>query len=266
MKRVAAVHGSPEGHWVGDGFPVRSLFSYHYARRRVEPVPAARPCRPCRIRARRAAARCGRASAPRVRDRDDRLSGRGRASRLGGQRRSHRPRRRAVDDGGRRADARGIPLAGVHASAAARWKWRSCGSTCRRRTRWRRPRYQAIVAAQIPVVELPGGAGRVRVIAGEFGGVARAGDDVHARQRLGRPAAARPDALTLAVPDGHTTLIALLRGSVNGQRHARGHRSRHRAIRPRRRSTCASRRRTMRRSSCSPASRSTSRSPAMGRS
>ncbi len=29
MKRVAAVHGSPEGHWVGDGFPVRSLFSYH---------------------------------------------------------------------------------------------------------------------------------------------------------------------------------------------------------------------------------------------
>ena len=29
MKRVAAVHKSPEGHWVGDGFPVRSLFSYH---------------------------------------------------------------------------------------------------------------------------------------------------------------------------------------------------------------------------------------------
>jgi redox-sensitive bicupin YhaK (pirin superfamily) len=29
MKRVAAIHGSPEGHWVGDGFPVRSLFSYH---------------------------------------------------------------------------------------------------------------------------------------------------------------------------------------------------------------------------------------------
>jgi redox-sensitive bicupin YhaK (pirin superfamily) len=29
MKQVVAVHGAPEGHWVGDGFPVRSLFSYH---------------------------------------------------------------------------------------------------------------------------------------------------------------------------------------------------------------------------------------------
>src|SRR4029079_13757790 len=28
-KRIVAVHRSPEGHWVGDGFPVRSLFSYH---------------------------------------------------------------------------------------------------------------------------------------------------------------------------------------------------------------------------------------------
>jgi len=28
MKRVVAVHASPQGHWVGDGFPVRSLFSY----------------------------------------------------------------------------------------------------------------------------------------------------------------------------------------------------------------------------------------------
>ena len=29
MKRVTAIHQSPEQHWVGDGFPVRSLFSYH---------------------------------------------------------------------------------------------------------------------------------------------------------------------------------------------------------------------------------------------
>jgi redox-sensitive bicupin YhaK (pirin superfamily) len=28
MKRVIAIHPSPEGHWVGDGFPVRTLFSY----------------------------------------------------------------------------------------------------------------------------------------------------------------------------------------------------------------------------------------------
>ena len=34
------------------------------------------------------------------------------------------------------------------------------------------PGYQAILSADIPIVELPDGAGRVRVIAGAFGGVA----------------------------------------------------------------------------------------------
>lgn len=28
MKKVLAVYSAPQGHWVGDGFPVRSLFSY----------------------------------------------------------------------------------------------------------------------------------------------------------------------------------------------------------------------------------------------
>lgn len=28
MKDIASVHGAPQGHWVGDGFPVRSLFAY----------------------------------------------------------------------------------------------------------------------------------------------------------------------------------------------------------------------------------------------
>ena len=28
MKRISSVHRAPPGHWVGDGFPVRSLFSY----------------------------------------------------------------------------------------------------------------------------------------------------------------------------------------------------------------------------------------------
>ncbi|MDR5866279.1 pirin family protein [Halomonas koreensis] len=28
MKKIQAVYGAPHGHWVGDGFPVRSLFTY----------------------------------------------------------------------------------------------------------------------------------------------------------------------------------------------------------------------------------------------
>src|SRR5471030_737570 len=29
MKQIVGVYGAPQPHWVGDGFPVRSLFSYH---------------------------------------------------------------------------------------------------------------------------------------------------------------------------------------------------------------------------------------------
>ena len=29
MKNILGIYSAPRGHWVGDGFPVRSLFSYH---------------------------------------------------------------------------------------------------------------------------------------------------------------------------------------------------------------------------------------------
>ena len=37
MKRVLAVYSAPQGHWVGDGFPVRSLFSYQTHGKRLSP-------------------------------------------------------------------------------------------------------------------------------------------------------------------------------------------------------------------------------------
>jgi len=37
MKRVIAVDQPPPGHWVGDGFPVQSLFSYHNRYRELTP-------------------------------------------------------------------------------------------------------------------------------------------------------------------------------------------------------------------------------------
>jgi redox-sensitive bicupin YhaK (pirin superfamily) len=55
MKRVEGVYGNPRQHWVGDGFPVRSLFSYHSHGKDLSPfllldhaapttfAPAARP-------------------------------------------------------------------------------------------------------------------------------------------------------------------------------------------------------------------------------
>jgi redox-sensitive bicupin YhaK (pirin superfamily) len=83
------------------------------------------------------------------------------------------------------------------------------------------PRYQTILKSDIPQVELEDGAGSVRVIAGSLRaahGPARTVTSLNVwdvRLRAGK-------ATTLSVPQGHTTAIAVLRGpvSVNGSRPA----------------------------------------------
>ncbi len=75
------------------------------------------------------------------------------------------------------------------------------------------PRYQAILASQIPTVTLPDGRGTVRVIAGEFGGVAGPARtftpvevwDLHLSGD-GR--------IDLDVPEGHTAALVVLQGSA----------------------------------------------------
>ena len=53
-KTILGRYGNDRGHWVGDGFPVRSLFSYNSLGAAHQPVPAARLCRPALVRADRA--------------------------------------------------------------------------------------------------------------------------------------------------------------------------------------------------------------------
>ncbi len=81
--------------------------------------------------------------------------------------------------------------------------------------------YQTLLKAQMPVVELPQDAGSVRVIAGEYGGRKGAAKtftpinlwDVNLR--AGKPA-------QLPLPNGHTTMFLVLSGevTVNGERDA----------------------------------------------
>jgi quercetin 2,3-dioxygenase len=74
------------------------------------------------------------------------------------------------------------------------------------------PRYQELPGARIPVVTLPGGA-TARVIAGECGGIAGAARTVtplnvwDVRIAAGRRA-------ELEIPQGHNAMVALLRGEV----------------------------------------------------
>lgn len=76
-----------------------------------------------------------------------------------------------------------------------------------------RPRYQSILNSQIPVVQLPNGQGSVRIIAGEFDGTA---GPTHTFSPINvwdlRLTNEQP--LDLAVPDGYNTLLAVLKGSA----------------------------------------------------
>lgn len=76
------------------------------------------------------------------------------------------------------------------------------------------PRYQNILNNQIPVVSLPDGQGSVRVIAGEFSGAtgpAKTFTSIHVWDM--RLACYKP--FDLAVPDGYTTALVVLNGEVS---------------------------------------------------
>ncbi|MBX3629640.1 MAG: pirin family protein [Nitrosomonas sp.] len=75
------------------------------------------------------------------------------------------------------------------------------------------PRYQSILDHQIPTVNFPNDQGKVRVIAGEFDGIAGPARtftpinvwDLHLTSE---------QPINLVVPDGYNTLLAVLKGSV----------------------------------------------------
>lgn len=75
------------------------------------------------------------------------------------------------------------------------------------------PRYQSILDSQIPAIKLPNGEGIVRVIAGEFDGIT---GPAHTFTPINvwdlRLTSEQP--IDLIVPDGHNTLLAVLKGSV----------------------------------------------------
>lgn len=80
------------------------------------------------------------------------------------------------------------------------------------------PSYQAIPAERIPVVDLPGGAGTARIIAGAYGdvqGAARTFTPINVwdlRLKAGHT-------LSLALPEGHTTALFVLSGVLRSGIH-----------------------------------------------
>ncbi|MGC4046455.1 MAG: pirin family protein [Armatimonas sp.] len=219
MKPLLSLQPSPEPHWVGDGFPVRTLFSYAEAES-VTPFLMLDYAAPTEI-------------SP-----SDTPKGVGAHPHKGFETVTivYQGELEHRDSTGHKGQigsgdvqwmtaASGIVHAEYHSPEFAR-----TGGIIEMMQLWVNlpakdkiapPGYQTLLSGQIPTVTLPGGSGSVRVIAGELDGVkgpARTFTPINVWDtRL-----AAGHTTTLPAPDGHTTILAVLRGTVllNGEQTA----------------------------------------------
>jgi redox-sensitive bicupin YhaK (pirin superfamily) len=219
-KAVVGIYPGPKGHWVGDGFPVRSLFTYDGLGQRLSPFLLLDYAGPAQF-------------APAVRPR-----GVGEHPHRGFETvtivyQGEVAHRDSVGNAGLvgpgdvqwMTAASGILHEEFHSPAFTR-----SGGALEMVQLWvnlpaehkmSAPRYQTILDARIPRVELAQGAGTVRVIAGScegHGGPAATFSPLNVwdvRLKSGHQ-------VSLPVPAGHIAAIAVLHGSiaVNGSRRA----------------------------------------------
>lgn len=220
-KNVLGVFPSPQGHWVGDGFPVRSLFTYDNLGQQLSPfllldyagpaefTPASRP-RGVGEHPHRGFETVTIVYAGEVAHRDSAgnggLIGPGDVQWMTAasgilHEEFHSP------EFTRRGGS--LEMAQLWVNLPAKHKMSA-------------PRYQTLLSGAIPAVALPDQSGRVRVIAGTYAdrsGPAETFTDLNVwdvRLKAGRAAALR-------VPDGHNTALAVLKGTltVNGSQKVR---------------------------------------------
>lgn len=212
MKKVLGLYGNPNQHWVGDGFPVRSLFSYDSLGRELSPFLLLDYAGPHSFEP---------AKTPR-----------------GVGQHPHRGFETVtivLDGEVAHRDSTG--KGGVIGPGDVQWMtagsgilheefhspaFTKTGGPFRMIQLWvnlpakdkdASPGYQSILSADIPVVDLSGGAGKVRVIAGEFGGAkgpAKTFTPINVWDvRLNAGAAVKLD-----IPDGHNSAIVVLTGQI----------------------------------------------------
>lgn len=221
MKRILGVYSAPRAHWVGNGFPVRSLFSYGSHGAHLSPFLLLDYAGPAQFTP--APSRRGVGAHPHrgfetvtivYQGKVDHHDSTGAGGHIG------------PGDVQWMTAAAGIVHEEFHSDAFTRR-----GGTLEMVQLWvnlpardklAAPGYQTLLHAQIPRVELTGGAGAVRVIVGKFQshcGPARTHTPVNVWDlRLNQGGSAR-----LELPQGHTLTVAVLRGTVlvNGSQVAR---------------------------------------------
>jgi len=220
MKRILGIYSNPHGHWVGDGFPVRSLFDYQGLGQQLSPflmldyagpadfAPAARP-RGVGQHPHRGFETVTIVYEGEVAHRDS--TGQGGVIGPG-------------DVQWMTAGA-GILHEEFHSEAFTRQGGRlhmvQLWVNLPARNKMTPPGYQAILDAEIPRVALEGGAGEARVIAGTFGAVTGAASTFTPMQVIDLSLQAG-GTVRLPVHDGWTTALVVLAGQVrvNGEQDA----------------------------------------------
>jgi redox-sensitive bicupin YhaK (pirin superfamily) len=220
-KAVLGVYPGPKAHWVGNGFPVRSLFSYDQLGQHISPFLLLDYAAPTEF-------------APATRPR-------------GVGEHPHRGFETVtIVYQGEVAHRDSVGNSGVIGPGDVQWMTAAAGilhdefhspAFMRRggalemaqlwvnlpaKHKMAPPRYQSILSTQIPQVTLPAGAGMLRVIAGNSSGQhgpAATFSELNVwdvRLRAGKE-------ISLTVPEGHSAAIAVLRGAItaNGSREAK---------------------------------------------
>ena len=220
MKKVLHVQDAPRQHWVGDGFPVRSLFSYQNHGQQLSPFLLLDFAGPAQFEP---------ATAPR-----------------GVGQHPHRGFETVtIVYDGEVAHRDSTGNGGVIGAGDVQWMTAGAGilheefhspaftergGALRMMQLWVNlpakdkgapAGYQAITSAQIPAVALPGG-GQVRVIAGDYAGQ-RGPATTFTPMQVWDVRLTAGETLTVDLPDGWSTALAMVQGAVlvNGEQVAR---------------------------------------------
>jgi redox-sensitive bicupin YhaK (pirin superfamily) len=212
MKKITGIESAPRQHWVGDGFPVRSLFSYHDHGERLDPFLLLDRAGPMDFTPTGGARGVG--QHPHRGFETVTIVYRGEVAH-----RDSTGRSGVIGPGDVQwmTAASGILHEEFHSDAFSR-----NGGTLDMVQLWVNlpakdkmspPRYQAIANDSIPAVPLPGGAGTARIIAGNYdghAGPARTFSPMNVWDiRLNAGAS-----VTLPAPEGWNTAVIVLRGTV----------------------------------------------------
>lgn len=212
MRQILGVYSAPRAHWVGDGFPVRTMLSHHDQGANISPFILLDYAGPANFTP--TTERRGVGAHPHkgfetvtivyegeVEHRDS--TGAGGIIRPG--------------DVQWMTAASGIIHEEFHAPTFAKtggnFEMVQLWVNLPAKDKGRKPDYQSLLDRDIPTVELPNGAGTLRVIAGQFGdvnGPARTFTPINIWDlRLGRDKTAALD-----VPEGHTLSVLVLAGTI----------------------------------------------------